>query len=179
MMLATFAAWKDWGVAFIRDNMALAEPVVFLLGFCESIAFVSLLVPSSALFFGIGGMHAAAGGQLWTTCLAGGAGAFLGDIVSYLAGRYFKNEIGGMWPFSSRPEWYAGALGMFKKWGFFSILGGKFLGFARPFLPVVAGASHMAWPSFLLASALSSLAWAGVFLAPGYGLTWLVQWWPW
>ena len=179
MSLASFADFKDSALDLVRQHIDLAEPICFLLGFAESIAFVSLLVPSSILFVGIGGLHSAAGGQLWTTALAGGAGAFIGDIVSYLMGRYFKNEIGGLWPFSTRPEWYAGALGIFKRWGFWSILGGKFLGFARPFLPVVAGASHMHVPSFLVASAVSSLAWAGVFLAPGYGVTWIVKLWPW
>lgn len=179
MALASLAAWKDQALDLVRTHIGLAEPIVFLLGFAESIAFLSLFVPSSILFVGIGGMHSAAGGQFWTTCLAGGAGAFIGDIVSYLMGRYLKNEIGQIWPLSRRPEWYAGALGIFKQWGIFSILGGKFLGFARPFLPIVAGASHMSWPKFLFASAMSSLAWAGVFLAPGYGLSWLMQWWPW
>ena len=94
-------------------------------------------------------------------------------------GRYFKNEIGRLWPFSRRPEWYAATLAIFKSWGILSILGGKFLGFARPFLPVVAGASHMPWPSFLLASARVLAGLGGVFLAPGYGLSWLMQWWPW
>lgn len=176
MPIASLAAWKDGALDLVRQHIALAEPVVFLLGFAESIAFLSLFVPSSVLFLGIGGMHSAAGGQFWTTWLAGGVGAFIGDIVSYLLGRYYKNEIAQMWPLNHRPEWYAAALGIFKQWGFLSILGGKFLGFARPFLPVVAGASHMAWPSFLCASAVSSLAWAGVFLAPGYGLSWLMGW---
>ena len=178
MLLASLAEWKDPALNFVRQHIALTEPVVFLLGFAESIAFVSLLVPSSLLFVGIGGLHSAAGGQLWTTALAGGAGAFLGDIVSYLMGRYFKNEIGQMWPFRTRPEWYAGALGIFKRWGVFSIIGGKFLGFARPFLPVVAGASQMHFPSFLVASSLSSLVWAGVFLSPGYGISSLMNLWP-
>ena len=171
----TFTAWKDVLLEAVRSHIALVEPIVFILGFCESIAVVSLFIPSSVLFLAIGGMHSAAGGQFWTTCLAGGTGAFLGDIASYVAGRYLKNDIGGLWPFNTRPEWYAATLGIFKRWGFLSILGGKFLGFARPFLPVVAGASQMGWPSFLAASALSSLAWAGVFLAPGYGVSWLMR----
>lgn len=175
MPIASLAAWKDQALDLVREHIALAEPVAFLLGFAESIAFLSLFVPSSILFLGIGGMHSAAGGQFWTTWLAGGSGAFIGDILSYLLGRYFKTEIAQLWPLRRHPEWYAATLGIFKKWGILSILGGKFLGFMRPFLPVVAGAMHMGWPSFLFASAVSSLAWAGVFLAPGYGLSWLIR----
>ena len=175
MLLTSLAAWKDQALNLVREHIVLAEPIVFLLGFCEGIAFLSLLVPSSVLFLGIGGMHGAAGGQFWTTWLAGALGAFLGDIISYLLGRYFKNEIVQVWPLNRRPEWYAATVAIFRKWGILSILGGKFLGFMRPFLPVVAGAAHMAWPAFLFASALSSLAWSGAFLAPGYGLMALVR----
>lgn len=175
MIVRSLTALKDQALDLVRDHLALAEPIVFLLGFAESIVFVSLFVPSSALFLGIGGVHGAAGGQYWTTWLAGSAGAFTGDLITFLIARHFKNEIVQMWPLNRRPEWYAATVAIFRNWGIYSILGGKFLGFARPFLPVVAGALHMGWPSFLIASAVSSLAWAGVFLAPGYGLTWLFR----
>jgi membrane protein DedA with SNARE-associated domain len=170
-----FDAFKDHALALAREHVALAEPLVFVLGFAESIAFVSLLVPSSALFIGIGGIHGAAGGSLATTALAGGLGAFLGDLVSYALGRYFKAEIGGIWPFTRNPEWYVASVAFFRRWGVLSVLGGKFLGFMRPFIPVVAGASAMPLPLFLAASLVSSLAWAGVFLAPGYGVAWLAR----
>lgn len=166
---------RDQALALVKDHIALAEPLVFLLGFAESIAFVSLFVPSSMLFLGIGGMHSAAGGSLLTTCLAGGAGACIGDIVSYAAGRYFKSDIGSVWPFTRNPEWYVATVAFFRRWGFMSVLGGKFLGFMRPFIPVVAGASGMPFPLFLAASAVSSLMWAGVFLSPGYGVAWLTR----
>ncbi len=172
MTIRSLSAWKDQALELVREHLALAEPVTFLLGFAESIVFLSLFVPSSALFLGIGGVHSAAGGQFWTTWLAGASGAFLGDNLSFLLGRYFKNEIAQAWPLNRRPEWYAATVAIFRKWGIYSILGGKFLGFVRPFLPVVAGALHMGWPRFVFASAVSSLAWAGVFLAPGYGLAW-------
>lgn len=171
----TLDTLKEQALALARDNIALAEPLVFALGFAESIAFVSLFVPSSVLFIGIGGAHAAAGGSLVTTALAGGLGAFFGDIVSYALGRYFKTEIGGIWPFTRNPEWYVATVAFFRRWGAISVLVGKFLGFMRPFIPVVAGASGMPFPLFLLASLTSSLLWAGVFLSPGYGVALLAR----
>jgi len=47
----------------VEAHLSLAAPIVFALGFAESMVFLSLLVPSSALFLGIGGIHAAAGGD--------------------------------------------------------------------------------------------------------------------
>jgi membrane protein DedA with SNARE-associated domain len=172
MALDTF---KDQALALAREHIALAEPIVFALGFAESLVFVSLLVPSSALFVAIGGIHGAAGGSLLTTALAGGLGAFLGDIVSYALGRYFKADVGNVWPFTRNPGWYVASVAFFRQWGFLSVLGGKFLGFMRPFIPVVAGASSMPFPLFVLASATSSLVWAAVFLSPGYGVALLAR----
>lgn len=175
-MISDTVQWISAEVmAFVSANLAFIGPIVFALGFAESIVFLSLLVPSTLLFLAIGGFHHAAGGSFFDVWLWGAAGAFAGDILSYAAGRYFKEDIAGVWPFSAKPEWYVLARNFEKKWGFLGIIGSKFLGMLRPFVPVVAGAMHMPWPVFLVASAISALLWAGTFLAPGYGLGWLMQ----
>ena len=162
-------AW-DPVIAFLREHAGWAPYIVFLLGFAESIAFISLFVPSTVLFLVIGGLHSAAGGTFMPVWLAGSIGAALGDIVSYYAGRYFKNDVDRVWPFSRMPGLVPKARTMFERWGFWSIFAGKFVGGLRPFVPVVAGMMNMPWLLFVIASLLSSLVWAGVFLAPGYGL---------
>lgn len=159
---------------FVRAHVTWTPWIVFALGFAESIAFISLLVPSTFLFLGIGALHSAAGGSFVEVWLAGAAGAVIGDIVSYSAGRLLKDDVHRWWPFSRMPELLPKGRAMFERWGFWSIIAGKFFGGLRPFVPVVAGMMQMPWLLFVLASVLSSLAWAGVFLAPGYGI-WL---WP-
>ena len=171
---ASGSVWERL-IAFIGDNIALVEPLVFLLGFAESIVFVSLLVPSTFLFLAIGGLHHAAGGHFVPLWLAGAAGAFVGDIISYAVGRYFRADIAGVWPFTRKPEWYVMARGFFQKWGAGGIVLSKFFGMLRPFVPVVAGATGVSWLVFLLASALSCLLWAGAFLGPGHGLVWFMK----
>lgn len=161
---------KDQIIAFMRDNPGFAAPLVFALGLAESIALISLFVPSTVLFLAIGALHHAAGGSFVEVWLAGAAGAFLGDLGSYAIGWYFRDDIHRVWPFSRRPEWLDAAKAFFRKWGAFGIIGSKFLGMLRPFVPVVAGAVHMPRPVFVLASAISALIWAGVFLSPGFGI---------
>lgn len=177
MMLTatTSAGLKDQLLAHISANIAFAEPLVFVLGFAESIVFLSLLVPSTVLFLAIGGLHQAAGGHFVPLWLAAASGAFLGDIVSYAIGRYLKNEVAGIWPFSKKPEWYVLARAFFQRWGMLGVVGSKFFGMLRPFVPVVAGAAVMPWPLFLISSAVSCLAWAGAFLGPGHGLVWFMR----
>jgi len=151
--------------------MALAGPIVFVLGFAESMVFLSLLVPSSALFVAIGGIHAAAGGDFLTVWLAASAGAAIGDAMTFAIGGYFKRDIGGLWPLRTRPQWYVLARMFVKRYGLAGVFISKFGGMIRPFVPLVAGAMGMRWSRFMLASPMSCLAWSGVFLAPGYALT--------
>jgi len=169
----SFETLKQWLVALVREHDWLAGPVCFFLGFGEGIPVLSLLLPSSALFLGIGAVHGAAGGVFWTTWLWASIGAILGDCVTYAIGRVFKDQSVSIWPFSKRPEWLIQSRVMIRDWGALSVLGGKFLGLLRPFIPVVAGMFVMPLWKFVPASVLSSITWAGVFLGPGYGLAWL------
>lgn len=170
MALAFVDAVLEEIVSFASSNEAFVPILVFMLGMGEGIVLISLFIPSTALFLAIGAAHSAAGGSFVLVWLAGAAGAVLGDIVSYAVGRIFKDDLEKVWPLSRNPGLFPMARNLFQRWGILAILGGKFTGTARPFLPIVAGAMMMKWPVFLVASSLSSLAWAGVFLAPGYGI---------
>jgi len=158
-------------MGFVREHQGLAEPVVFFLGFAEGIPILSLFVPSSILFVAIGSLQAAAGADFVPLWLSASAGALLGDIVTYVIGRTFKSEAQSVWPLSRRPELLVAGRKLLERWGWLAVIGGKFLGFMRPFIPVAAGVLEMPVVPFLLASLISSLVWAGVFLAPGWGLT--------
>ena len=166
--------WTESLLALISQHAALAEPIVFALGFAESIVFLSLLVPSTVLFLAISAAHSAIGGIFWPVWLAGASGAFLGDIVSYALGRRLKNNVVRIWPLNKNPRWVAYARLSISRYGILGVIASKFLGMARPFVPVIAGSMRMRWPKFVLASAISSLAWAGVFLAPGYSVMWFM-----
>lgn len=161
---------KTLVLAFLRDHQALAEPIAFVLGFAEGIPLVSLFVPSSVLFLAVGSLQGALGGGFWGLWLSASAGALVGDCVTYALGRRYKDEIQSVWPFSRYPEWLKRGRALLERWGWLAVFGGKFLGFLRPFVPAAAGMLEMPFPLFFVASALSSLVWAGAFLAPGWGL---------
>jgi membrane protein DedA with SNARE-associated domain len=163
------AAWTA-AVGLVKSNVAYAEPLVFMMGFAEGIPGLSLLVPSSALFLAIGAAHAAAGGTFWELWLAASLGAIVSDCVTYSLGRVLRHDVARLNYFALHPGALTAGHAVFERWGPLAVLAGKFTGFARPFVPVVAGIATMPVPLFLGASALSSLAWAGAFLAPGYGL---------
>lgn len=157
-------------VAFLRDHQYLADPLVFILGFAEGVPVISLFVPSSALFLAVGSMQGAFGGSFISLWLSATGGAIVGDLVTYGIGRYFKDDAQRVWPISRRPELLTTGRKLIDRWGILAILGGKFLGFMRPFLPITAGVMEMNFVIFCIASVVSSLLWSGVFLAPGFGL---------
>ena len=172
--LLTTAMW-DTLLQLVREHLALAEPIVFALGFGESIALLSLFVPSTILFIAIGGLHHAAGGSFVTVWLAGSAGAFLGDLLSYALGRVYKRDIGTIWPFRKRPGLMERSRLFAERHGGWGVIASKFLGPLRPFVPVMAGAFAMPVIAFVVASAVSCLMWAAVFLSPGYGLSYVLR----
>lgn len=164
---------KETILAFIAEHGAWLAPIVFGLGLGESIILISFFIPSTVIFIALGALQSATGAALWPLVVAGAAGAFVGDALSYIAGRYFKADIMKLKPIRDYPDAYARTRIITRRWGVLAILGSKFMGMFRPIIPVVAGALAMPVPRFLFASALSSAAWAFVFLGSGYGLSWL------
>lgn len=173
--MAESGTW-DALLDFVRRNEALVEVIVFALGFAESLVFVSFFVPASVLFLGIGALQSASHAPFLPLMLAGTAGCLAGDLVSYLLGRYMRENVERVWPFSRHPNLLARSRIMFERRGMSAIFFSKFVGPLRPVVPFVGGAMHMPLLAFTIASAVSSLAWSIVFLAPAYyGVTWLHQ----
>jgi membrane protein DedA with SNARE-associated domain len=164
------AVWRTL-VDLVQNHIAYAEPLVFALGFAEGIPGLSILVPSSALFLAIGAAHSSAGGAFWNLWIAAALGCVVGDWVTYSLGRLLRHDVSRLRYFAVHPRALAAGHAAFERWGPLAVLAGKFTGFARPFIPVVAGIVTMPWHLFLVSSAVSSLAWAAVFLSPGYGLS--------
>src|SRR5690606_12359109 len=123
---------------FVRENETWAAPIVFLLAFGESLAFLSLIVPATFILVGIGGLIGASGVQLWPIVIAAGLGGSLGYALSYWIGLYFKDEIHKYWPFRAYPEMIPRGQAFFDKYGALGVFFGHFFGPVRAVIPVVA-----------------------------------------
>jgi membrane protein DedA with SNARE-associated domain len=141
--------------------------VVFVLAFGESLAVVSLLLPATAILFGIGGLIGASGVAVWPIWLAAVCGAAVGDWVSYGIGMHFKEPIVGVWPLSRHPVLVARGRAFFRAWGWAGIFLGRFFGPLRSIVPLAAGIAGMPWVPFQLANVASAVVWATGVLAPG------------
>ena len=151
----------------VRTHAVLALPIVFLLAFGESLAFVSLLLPATVLLVGGGGIVSAAGIGFWPIWGAAAAGATLGDWVSYWLGFYYKEAIGGIWPLSRYPLLLLKGRAFFEKWGAAGVFLGRFFGPLRCVMPLVAGICAMPLVPFQIANLTSAVLWATAVLAPG------------
>jgi membrane protein DedA with SNARE-associated domain len=161
---------------FVRDHQAWAAPVVLLLAFGESLAFISLVVPAWGALVAIGALMGAGGINFWPVWLAGGIGAALGDWLSYWFGYTFKDRVALMWPLSRYPDLLPRGESFVRKWGVPGIFIGRFFGPLRASVPLVAGIFEMPYWRFQFANFSSALLWSAVLLLFGDVISLLVAW---
>lgn len=160
-------------IGLMQHNSAWVAPIVFTLAFCESFAFVSLLVPATLILFGIGGMVGLSGIEYWSIWISAAIGAIAGDWLAYDLAIRFKRQVLHVWPLSRYPEVVARGFAFFERWGIAAVFVGRFLGPLRAIVPVAAGVCGMSWMRFQIANATSAIVWAAGILAPGvFGLRW-------
>jgi membrane protein DedA with SNARE-associated domain len=166
--------WVQSIIEFVRHNQGWAAPIVFVLAFAESLAFISLIAPATVILWGIGALIGAAGLAFWPTWFAAAIGAALGDWLSYWLGFHFHDKIEKMWPLTKYPDLVPRSHALFAKWGVAGVFIGRFFGPLRAIVPLVAGAVRMPFLPFQLANWSSAFIWATVTLAPGtLGMEWL------
>lgn len=153
---------------FIEANQAWAGPITFLLTLGESMVLLGLFIPATALMLLTGGLIGAGTLAPWDVILWGIAGAIVGDALSYYLGRWAGPSVLRRWPLKQQRTGVARARLFFYRYGFASVLIGRFLGPIRSTIPTVAGVMGMAHGRFQLANVLSAVLWMPLMLAPGY-----------
>jgi membrane protein DedA with SNARE-associated domain len=154
-------------VEFVRVHRAWAGPIVFLLAFGESLAFVSLLFPAWAVLVGIGALIGAGNLSFWPIWIAASIGAALGDWLSYWIGVKIGPPVAHVWPLSRRPDLLPKGEAFVKRWGAPAIFIGRFFGPLRASVPLVAGIFRMPYLQFQVANFTSAFVWAAVLLTTG------------
>ena len=166
--------WVQSIIEFVRHNQGWAAPIVFVLAFAESLAFISLIAPATVILWGIGALIGAAGLAFWPIWFAAAIGASLGDWLSYWLGFHFHDKIEKMLPLTKYPDLVPRTHALFAKWGVAGVFIGRFFGPLRAIVPLVAGTVRMPFLPFQLANWSSAFVWATVTLAPGtLGMEWL------
>jgi membrane protein DedA with SNARE-associated domain len=163
-------------VDFVRDHQVWAAPIVLVLAFGESLAFISLLIPAWSILIAIGALIGVSDITFWPIWIAAAVGAALGDWLSYWFGHYFKKGVAEMWPLSRYPDLLPRGEAFVEKWGTPSIYIGRFFGPLRAAVPLAAGIFEMPYCRFQLANWTSAMIWSAVLLLFGDLISRIVEW---
>lgn len=163
-----FEALSQTIITFVQEHRSWAAPMMLLLAFAESLAFISLVLPAWTVLVAIGTIIGASGGaDFWIVLVCAAIGAALGDWVSYWLGYHYHEQISRMWPLNKYPELLPKGRAFFDKWGASAIWLGRFTGPLRASVPIIAGTVRMPQLSFQIANWGSAVLWAFVLMQFG------------
>ena len=161
------AGVSDMLLSFITHHQSWGAAIVFALAFGESLAFVSLLLPATAILLGVGGLVGAADIAFWPIWWAAALGAAAGDWLSYWLGVRYSYATAHIWPLSRHPKMLPRGEAFFRRWGTAGVFVGRFFGPLRSIMPLVAGICGMRQLPFQIANLTSGVVWATGVLTPG------------
>lgn len=168
-MLVELTSW-------LAEHQQWLGLAIFLISFTESLAVAGLVVPGVFLLFAVSALAAGGGMSLTIAVMWAFSGAVLGDLISFFLGRYFHQNIRGFGPFVRNPQWIDGGERFFRRYGWLSVVLGRFIGPIRPIIPMIAGMFDMPVWRFIAINLTSALIWAPAYLIPGYTTGRAAQW---
>jgi len=162
--------WIDATLQWITHHPLAAGAVIFAIAFCDAVIVLGAIVPALPLLFAIGVLIGLGqiSGPYALACAA--VGAFAGDAISFWVGHRWGRRLYGFWPFNRYPQLLDRGEVLFRRNAFKSILVARYVGAIRPFVPAIAGMSHMPVRRYALASGIAAISWALLFLVPGWVL---------
>lgn len=169
--------WIDQIIAFIGRHHMIAPWIMFFFAAAETTAFLSILIPSTAIMVAVGTFAANGVLDFNTLWLGASVGAVSGSFFSFWLGRRFGSTILVMPPLRNHPDWVAKADAAFARWGPVTLLAGHFMTALRPVVFLMAGMSGMTLFRFAFWNILGCFAWAFVVLkfgeVGGIAINWL------
>jgi membrane-associated protein len=140
--------------------------------FAESGLLIGFFLPGDSLLFTAGLLIA--GGRylnlpLWLVCLLISVAAIAGDQVGYLFGKrvgptLFRRPDARLFKQGNLTK----ARGFFDRYGARSIVLARFVPVVRTFTPIVAGASHMHYRTFLIYNVIGGILWGSGVTVLGF-----------
>ncbi len=153
----------DW----IALHPYMSSVIVFLIALMESLILLGLLIPGAVLLFGAGALIATGALPMAPIILWTILGAICGDLISFLLGHYYHQQLRVIWPFRNYPQLVNRGVDFFCKHGGKGVFMARFVGPLRPIVPAIAGMMNMTLPRFLLVDIIASILWAPAYILPG------------
>ena len=154
-------------LAFVRDNRDWAFWIALVFAFGENLAFLSIVIPSTAILLGVGALVATGELSLFPIWAGASIGALFGSVISFFIGLRYGQAILSLWPLRDHPAFVERGNAAFRRWGAFAVTIGHFFGPLRAVVFVMAGISRMSVPLFMVVNFIGCLAWA--YITPLFG----------
>lgn len=156
--------------ALLEQWSASPELVVlagFLVAFLEALAIVGLLVPGILLLLAIAALIGWDPAWMLALTAALALGAMAGDGISYWIGRRYRGRLAMLPVTTRRGRWLENGRALFRRHGGRSVFIARFVGPARPMVPLVAGSLNMPVRDFVLRMTVACWLWAPAMVIPG------------
>jgi membrane-associated protein len=155
------------------DALGTAAVYAVVIGFVfvECALLVGFFLPGDTLLFagGLVAADAARGVELGWLVAGTLAAAVVGECVGYVLGArmglpVLRRQRGRV----LTPERVARAERFTDRYGVLAVIAARWIPWVRTFAPLLAGATGMPWPRFLLANVVGALCWVPTLLVAGY-----------
>ena len=144
-----------WGLVFAGTGLFIGAFVPFVTG--DSLVFAAGLVAATT-----GDVN------IWLMAIGIGIAAWLGDQVGYTLGRHF----GRPYLDKRRGRWIKAGIAkseaFYERWGSAAVVVGRFIPWARVFVPPIAGIAKMNYYKFFSANLLGAVVWGCGLNITGY-----------
>lgn len=152
---------------FLAAHSAIAPFIASAFAAAETTAFLSILVPSTALLVGVGAAVSTGAIAFVPIWLGATIGAIAGSTFSFFLGRVFGDDVLKHRYLTRFQPQIERSRDLFARWGYLAVILGHFLGPLRPVIFLLAGASRMKVMPFLIVNSAAAAAWA--FAVPKSG----------
>jgi membrane-associated protein len=148
--------------------------VLVAIVFAETGLVVTPILPGDSLLFAAGALAAVGALDVRLVLVLLVAAAVAGDAVNYSIGRAIgtrvirRAETDPRWRRWINPAHIAKAHEFFERHGGKAIVLARFMPIIRTFVPFVAGAAEMTYPSFALYNVAGGVAWVAICVGAGY-----------
>ena len=163
---------------YLRDLVEMYGPwiyaILFAIVFAETGLVVTPFLPGDSLLFAAGALAASGALDVTVASVVVLAAAIIGDAVNYAIGRSVgrqlvrRAETDPRWRRWINPAYVARAHEFFERHGGKAIVLARFMPIIRTFVPFVAGAAEMTYPSFAFYNVTGGIAWVVICVGAGY-----------
>ena len=158
----------DVVLSTIEQFRTLGYWIILVMLFFDSVAFVGLLSPGTAVMMGVGFLSSQGALDIGDSIIFATVGAVLGDIFSYYLGMHASRKMFDDNNRFLKMKYIQMGESFFSKYGSKAILIDRLVGPVRPIATFIAGMSNMDKKMFMFWSVISSTIWVMIFLLIGY-----------